>query len=524
MAGILDRLAERLNLLLEPRSSAAVIDESEMDEASPTVGIVGTPNSNRVKDIRSERENQAISTALTSVFTKLHASKAEYKQAFKDLETYYLVDAIFNQLAEDSLTPDITTGEVVTLTSDNTEIKSALEDLQQKVNLDQIVNDFILDLLQDGDYYLRIKATKDVGVEGVYDDVDQNMILALYDKGLPSRFMIKGAKQVKLVAPYQYVHFVLGKSKLRIKVTDFTGNNITNETDSFRIPNYVRVGRPVLYGVISKIKELLLLEKLIPASKINQLSSGNLVSVAMPGHTTPEKAFEVARQVEQVLNQKVGLNKSTGELSVTDIISTAGRIKVIPAFGDKGALATVDARDSRSVDDLTTNVKDLRDIILSSVGIPPQLIFGGDSTKADLLKRYARYLRRLKTIQSSIANGLVQLAMIDLVNKGINANPHDIKVEFKNEIVNIDELDKLEYHDAIIGMSEKILSVLDTMQRSPVLSSAISPEEMAKALKSVLDLSSNLSRIVDPTKLQGKTIADLTKEALAAQQISGGGE
>lgn len=519
MAGLLDRVADRLTnglyaLIESTKSQPELIDESmdesfsELNEMNPSVGVISSPSSPRVSDLRNERQSHAMSSALTSVFTKLHQSKAEYKQAFRDLETYYLVDAIFNQLAEDSLTPDITTGDVVTLSSDKPEIQSELEDLQHRINIDQIINDFILDLLQSGDYYLRVSVTKGLGIEAIYDDVEQENILALYDKGFPSKFMIKGAKQLRLVAPYQYVHFVLGKSKLRIKVADFVGTNRQTDTETFRLPNYVRVGRPVLYGVISKIKELLLLEKLIPASKINQLSGGNLVSVAMPMHTTPEKAFEVARQVEQVLNKKVGLNKNTGELSVTDIISTAGRIKVIPSFGEKGTLTSVDAKENRSIDDLTSNVKDLRETILSSIGIPPQLIFGGDSSKADLLKRYARYLRRLKTIQSSIANGLTQLAMIHLINKGINATPTDIKIEFKNEIVNIDELDKLEYHDAIIGMTEKLLTIFNNLQKDQVFKSSINLEEMAKSLQSLMNLSSNLSRVINPEALKGKTYQD----------------
>lgn len=484
-------------------------DDTPDDELNES-GIVSSPTGKKVNAIKADKETRLLAAALTQVFTRLHSNKEEYKKVLKDLETYYLVDAIFNQLAEDSLTPDITTGEVVGITSNNTQIKEALDTLQSTINFDQLVNDFILDLLQTGDYYLRIKAVKGKGVEAVNDDVDQDTLLALYDKGLPSKFLVKTPRQIKLVAPYHYCHFVLGKSKLRIKISDFMTKGATIDTDSYRIPNYVRVGRPVLYGVINKIKELLLLEKLIPASKINQLSSGNIVSVGLPAHTTPEKAFEVARQIEQILNQKIGVNKNSNELTVTDILSTAGRIKVIPAFGDKGAISNVDAKDSmKSVDDLTNSVKDLREVILSSVGIPPQLLFGGDSSKSDLLKRYARYLRRLKTIQTSIANGLIQIALIHLTNLDIEANPSDIKVEFRNEIVNIDELDKLEYHDAIIGMTDKIMATFNAMMQNPVIAETINIEEMANSVKSILDLSINLSRVIEPTKLAGKSLSDI---------------
>lgn len=481
-----------------------------LDESSSQGShVVSAPTGSRIKGAKQLREERELTSALTGVYTRLHSNKAEYKRLFRDLQTYYLVDAILNQLAEDSLTPDITTGEVVTLTSDDERVRLELEDLQSKINLDQLVNDFIMDLLENGDYYLRIQAAEGQGVTAIIDDVDQDNILGLYDKGLPSKFLIKSTKQIRLVAPYHYAHFVLGKSKLRIKLSDFIDGKLEGDTGSYRLPTYVRVGRPVLYGVINKLKELLLLEKLIPAAKINQLSSGNLVSVGLPAHTTPEKAFDVARQVEQVLNQKIGVNKSTSEMTVTDIISTAGRVKVIPSFGDKGSLGTVDAKNDRTADDLTASVKDLREIICSSVGIPYAILFGGDGNKSEILRKYARYLRRLKTIQSSISNGLMQIALIHLINKGISATPADVKIEFRNEIVNIDELDKLEYHDAILGMTEKVIELGDNLSKSAIFQGAVNPEELVKAVKSIMSLSSSLNNVLDPEKIAGKSLNDL---------------
>lgn len=233
------------------------------------------------------------------------------------------------------------------------------------------------------------------------------------------------------------------------------------------------------------------------------------MSVGLPAHTTPEKAFDVARQVEQVLNQKIGVNKSTSEMTVTDIISTAGRVKVIPSFGDKGSLGTVDAKNDRTADDLTASVKDLREIICSSVGIPYAILFGGDGNKSEILRKYARYLRRLKTIQSSISNGLMQIALIHLINKGISATPADVKIEFRNEIVNIDELDKLEYHDAILGMTEKVIELGDNLSKSAIFQGAVNPEELVKAVKSIMSLSSSLNNVLDPEKIAGKSLNDL---------------
>jgi len=49
--------------------------------------------------------------------------------------------------------------------------------------------------------------------------------------------------------------------------------------------------------------------------------------------------------------------------------------------------------------------------------------------------------------------GTKQIALIHLVNKGFtNITPRDIDVSFRNELVRVDELDKVELFDAVIGV------------------------------------------------------------------------
>lgn len=526
MPGFIDRLFEAgrvltgrgiPNVSLNEVTGSPIVAEDNSSEiykviSNPPQGSSDTIN---VADRAAEANlSYQTSAALSSVFTKLVSDKQDYVKQFNEVKNYYLVDSLLNLIAEDSLTPDITTGEVVNISSSRDDVNELLKDFQKKFNIDQIVNDIVLELLSYGDYYLRLEVDPKQGVLGIMDDVDQDKVIALYDKGLPGRFLVKTDRSLKSVPAYSYVHFIIGKAKLRLKITDKFGKTVEEMKN---LPSYVRVGRPVLYGVLSKIKELLLLEKLVPATKINQITTGSMVSVNLPATTAPEKAFGVARKIEQMLNMKQGVNDNTGELAVADIFNTAGKIKVIPSFGDKGGLNQLDIKDNRSVDDINNTIRDIREVICTSIGVPPEILFGGSGNKSELLKKYARYLRKLKSIQTSIAVGLSQLVLIHLTNlegapSGITKT--DIDISFKNEIINIDELDKLEYSDAILSMTKNIIDVFEALRANEKLGKFVDAREAAAKIKSMLDMTSNLGSMINVDAESGPSEPEPTQTDL----------
>jgi hypothetical protein len=212
----------------------------------------------------------------------------------------------------------------------------------------------------------------------------------------------------------------------------------------------------LLFPIISKVKELELLEQLVPASKLAQLTANTLIGIQVPPGFDPQKAFETARMVENLVNRKVGVDFSNKELTIQHIMTVAGRIKVIPVWAEKGTLQRLEYR-AEEPTELMATAEDSRKVICSSVGVPYELIFGSMETKrVDLLKRYARYLRKLKMIQNAIIDGVRQICDIHLVNKKFSYKPKEVKIEFLHKMVNVDELDALEFVDATVGMMKNI--------------------------------------------------------------------
>ncbi len=103
-------------------------------------------------------------------------------------------------------------------------------------------------------------------------------------------------------------------------------------------------------------------------------------------------------------------------------------------------------------------------VICDSIGIPYELLYKSDSeSRQENLRRYSRYLRKLKNVQRCIAGGLKQLVFIHLANKGISFKRDDIEIDFFNTLANVDNLDKLEQADITISSLENMKSLFDEL-------------------------------------------------------------
>jgi len=389
-------------------------------------------------------------------------SRKQFIHEMDNIKSFYLVDALARGVADDSLTPDITTGEILQLSSEKSEIQKELDALQTRFDFDQLINDFIIDLLRQGEHVLSHIVRKGEGIVDIRDDVNQTNVVAFYKHGFPFKYLVNTGGDMKLYPPYSYSHFAINRYKLRIQIqrefNDREDISILDDDLIRELPSYIRAGRSIFYGVLSKIKELMLIEMLIPTKKLNDIMKGNLVGLHMPQGTSVKDGFSAIKDYEKFLNKKVGLDRGTDDFSVADIASVAGLLRVLPIFGDKGSLESLsEIKDDRSLEALEDRIEDNRRVICSSVGFPYELLFSSDNDRrAEVLKRYGRYIRVLKSIQSSIAIGVKQIALTHIVNRGISVSPDEITVDFRNKLINVDELDKIELLDAVVGIIENV--------------------------------------------------------------------
>jgi len=418
-----------------------------------------------------------------TVWSRVRNERTRIYKDIDELRKFYLANVLITQFATDALTPEVGTEEVLEVISVDKDsmVAEELARLQGEYDLDAIVNSIKEDFLAYGEYYLSVEVdgTADApgkGLVGLRDDVEQNTIISLAEFGKVMSYLrvvkrgIGQTEKLELADKNTYIQFSFDPGRLRIDLMKEMEPHIARikklEKDfNTKIPRFVRIGKPILFDVIDKISELSLLEQLVPAIQLSNLASGNVVGLSVPANMDPEEAIKLCTALEELVNRKVSVNVDHKAISLENVMSSAGRVKLIPIWGEKTSPVTALSYRNTNESDMSKWAKDVREVVCGAAGIPVEVIFGGTTTsdkgaKVDLLRRYARYLRKLKAVQTAIAKGVLQIAGVHLVAKGIPFQEDKVKVRFKNNLIEIDNLDELEYIDTTIGVLKNVIAFL----------------------------------------------------------------
>lgn len=429
---------------------------------------------NTISRLRENKVNQWKERhILTSTFNLTAREKWDVYNKVKATRDTYLYAGIVSLLVEDSLAPSIVTNDIVAITSTNKKFQDDLDEFQKEFDLDEIVKTIVGDLLSFGEYFLStevdgIKAdgSPGKGITAILDNVEQGKIVALYDGVMPSRYIVMNekGKQIGTKKPYEIAHFIVGDRKLRIKVEEKQQSE------------YVRIGRPLFWGTFELLQNLMLMTALIPASYVQKINNSSIIGVQVAEGTSPDDAFSIADQFQSLLNKTVTFDHTSGEISISDVLNMAGKFKVIPQYGDKGSMSKVDPRFDE-ITDLSV-LDDLRQSIMSAIGVPYNFLFGGSDSKGDTLKTFSRYVRKLHNIQAAVGYGLKQLAMTHLLNRGHKPSEKEIDIKFTNALVHVEDLDKIEFIDTLVSTLGNVSETVNKISQE--LDAEIDRDELAK--------------------------------------------
>jgi len=458
-----------------------------------------------------------VAAALGTLYTKGTETRKELIKEVDQIANFYLVDVVVSQICEDALNPDITTDQIFKIEYEDEEIQKELKHLEEKFKLDQLIKEITPDIIRYGEYTLStVIKTEDnensanflealteeqkhdfdkssTGLVQLNDGVDQTEVIAICKNNQVDYYlsMAQRNNSISLERKHKssYVQFKLDSERVRVDLQKEFNNLTSRQKDEIsKIPRFVRVGKSLIHSMLPKFRELELLEKLAPATKLSELSAGTLIGVQVPPGYDVKKGMEAAKVMEGIINRKLAVAEDTGRISVESLLTSVGRTKVIPLFGDKGNTTVMQTRSS-APDSLTSDITTLRKVILDGIGVPYELVFSGDSTnKVDLLKRYSRYLRKLKSVQRAIKEGLVQLVSIHLAAKGIPFKSSKIKINFFNKLIELDNLDKLEFIDGSISLINNAKSFVEDLIGSENFKDHVEKDVFIKFIKEQLRL------------------------------------
>ncbi len=400
-------------------------------------------------------------------------------------ETFFH-SAIVDLLIDDIISVDPSTNNIVEITSDNDTIKEMLDNLQDRVDIDNFISAIIDDLISYGEV---VSAVKNDGkhVTELLPLQDQRDTVVVY-KGNTPKFLVQQNKSQGNFEVNEYInfiHFCIPGKKIKVKLDKEFIKSMGQEEG---INEYFRLGKPLFWGTWDLLNSLYMLLIFYPVFAVQKLNATTVIGVKVPKEMPPAKAYEVARKYMELLNVSMGVDQM-GRVSVADVIDTIGKYKVIPVYGEeeKGFMQLNDPRleESYALD----VVDELKKTLCASIGVPYEFLFGASEGAGKLatLKSFNRYVKKISRIQLAIAQGLTNLAIIEGKLQGLKIMPSAIEVRFRNSIISVEQLDKLEFLSGMIDTVEKSVETVANIAKN--INADIDTEKLIDFVNSYLGLS-----------------------------------
>ena len=259
--------------------------------------------------------------------------------------------------------------------------------------------------------FLTTKFERGRGLVRVDDDLDIREHIALYrntDFVGALEFKIEGKNNAvgkKFINPEFISHFMLNYEKIPVKLAK-------NFVEKYKLPEKIRVAKPLLLDVVELILQYDILEKLSSAIEINQATQPIFMGI---GISPDQDMGEISRNLQEwsnVLNKnKNNVINSLETLDVSQLLQYMQQIELVPYSQDEGTNTMRQIQANYKDSNLTDKINNLRKIIAQAVGIPESYLAtmtyqGAKDTKEDALHTNPRFSRMLTKIQQLIAKGI----------------------------------------------------------------------------------------------------------------------
>jgi len=410
--------------------------------------LVGINNEANEKD-------RKINLAITNTQNNL-------KKFYKEIDTlkeFYISQLMINRIVDDALNPTAENEEIFKVTiknDDGTENELATKEarvLKRNLNLEKVLMDISSDILAYGGHYLRLDVntlnSDNVlkGIINLHDDVNPSNIIPVWrDSEIIYYNIIKDGK-IERAMPYEYAFFGYTTERIKVEVD-------LNDEESV----YFRVGMGLLKPVLNLIRTLYLLEGLVYVNLLKKVSQQPIMSVTVPETIKPEKAIEVTKTYEKLLNNslnKVDINFENIQETLESILESSSKVKVIPDWGSKGQVEKKELEVFADLEDIFTKIEDLRNVILQTSGFPTSIFENDGTARVEQIQDNVRYTKKLKTFQQGLKNGLIHLFLIHLKNQNFDLSSKNVEISFTN-VINVSDLEKIEYLSMVIDTMSNI--------------------------------------------------------------------
>ena len=512
-----------------------VQDMFSYEPKNQTRGLLKNLTSREHKMLDLTPEKRAITETLLSVYNQHIDSKREILTQARTLFDTDIVQTVIDVMIDDGFNSFNNENEEfrIEYLLEEDELKELGEEYQQQIQniIDEFVEKFAIkskiadivpELLRDGEYALGVLFDEktEKGITEIVDDMGVIDLIPFYH-GEELAFVIKdqtfdenggdkrkwkSAKDVAKKPPMIYkpenvVFFRLkGPTKKRINMSAFYDNEFRQlffKETNIRLPKFIRTSLPIYASAMKALKRLQIMENVSTVLDLSEVLKPEIVTVTVPAATSPTEAQVVANDYERHLNDITGLDDAES-LDFSTLVTTANRRKVIPQWLDqKGIVASAGLSEGGKSESAWHSIDKLRNLIALSIGIPPFYINISETPadKAQIIKLYSRYTRKLTSLQKTLADGTKDLILLHLSKMGINVKRDNISVKFK-AITSGDALDDTDMMVATVTGINDLYKGIEEITNSDNNNLVLDDEQFKQLFNNLTSRYLNISNLI----------------------------
>ena len=398
------------------------------------------------------------------------------------------------------------------------QVQNVIDEFVEKFGIKSKVAELVPELLRDGEYALGVLFKENEGITEVIDDMDVIDLLPFYvnnelsfvinqpqydNKTTGKVDIINNAagKPPAIYKPDNIVFFRLkGPTKKRINMSAFYNNEFRKlflEKTGVRLPKYIRMALPIYASAMKTLNRLQLMENVSTVLDLSDVLKPEIVTVTVPSNTNAQEAQQIVRDYERNLNDAGGLS-DTDSLDIATLATQANRRKVLPQWLDsKGTITSTGLGQQAKSAGAWESISKLRNLIALSIGIPPFYLNLNENPidKAQIIKLYSRYTRKLTSLQKTLADGVKDLIMIHCTKKGLNISKDNLVVKFK-AITSGDALDDTDMMVATVSGINDLYKGIEEITSSENNNLVIDDQQFKELFDSLTSKYLNISNLI----------------------------
>lgn len=381
---------------------------------------------------------------LSRVMDQWEKEQLDKKRRYEKLRTaqeHPEVDGALSIYADEATTED-ENGEIIHVSHPNEEIKNVIEDLFERIGIEEKAWPIIRNFCGYGDEYFEIVISRTGRSILKLSRLPREAVERIEENNILKGFRLNQEELESSDKFYQY------KINYHTTIEEDEELMYPFRVVHFRIKSdkYGVYGQAVIDSIVSTIEQLKMMEKALIVARVTRAPERRVFTIDV-GNLSGEKAIKYANLVVQNFKNKRRLATLSTDDTKTDLqrdIFGAVEDMVIPKrAGSEGNLVNT-LEQANNLGDIA-DIEFLRDKIFPALGIPRQYFYDDTFANANtnLSSKSVPFAKKIKRVQRFFLNQLYKVCIIELKLWGYSNEEMSKLVLSMNNPSNIDDRERI---------------------------------------------------------------------------------